>query len=70
MKNDSMNQMNPMNLLQGSMTIKKFFFDLWVLDGCILGSFRYIWLFLGFFTLFSINKLLNISSLNVSNVLG
>lgn len=70
MKNRTMNQMNQMNLSRGLKYIKKYFFDLRVCTASILGSFRFIGRFFGSLTLFSINILLNISTLDVSNECG
>lgn len=70
MKKHLMNQMNLMNLFSTPMCIKKIFFDMWAGIGLFLGTSRFIGLFCGCFTLISINKLLKIGSLDVSNVYG
>lgn len=70
MKKHLMNQMNPMNLFRGLRYIKKYFLSVMGCTGSFLGSFRYISLFFGSFTLVSIKKLLKIDSLDVSNVHG
>lgn len=70
MEKHLMNQMNPMNLLGGRRYIKKYFLSMRGCIGLFIGTSRYIGLFFGSFTLISINKLLKIDSLDVSNVLG
>lgn len=80
MKNDSMNQMNQMNHLQGIRCIENIFGFQGIANAKIivfgsgvwqfLGSFRFIGEVFAYFSLITINKLLVISSLDVSNVRG